>query len=337
MSAPWRAPARPTGGALRLRVMALAALIPLTATMLVHAASAADPPPPVRRLDPAAARRAGVAMELVPHPELPEGVLEVRPEPGSAFAGIVLDAAPDGTAVALADALGDPLAGLVLAQADGSQLRIELKGVLDATFAADAASLAVVDGVGRLWRVDAGSGAAEVIADGPFISAPVMHDDGTILALAVPSVEAPFSSRLTRVRPDGETTVDSDEALVYGAFSLADGSLAVVAHRASGTVVLRIEAEGATLRADLGPDAVNVSLSADGSVIAWESFGQAFVRGRAGEALDIGPGTRPQVTRDGSAILLERDGASVLVDLDGRVLASLPAAAVIGCGGGCAS
>jgi hypothetical protein len=304
---------------------------------VIHAASAADPPPVARRLDPAAARRAGVALELVPHPELPARVLEVRPGAGGAFAGRILEAAPDGASVALAHALGDPVAGLVLARADGSQLRVELDGVLDATFAGDAASLAVVDGLGRLWRVDAGSGAAQAIADGPFVSAPVVRDDGTILALAVPSVEAPFRSRLTRVSPGGDVEVISDEELVYGASPLADGSLAVIAHRPAGTAVLRLDQGAAVLHADLGPDAVNVSLSADGSVIAWESAGQAFARGRAGEVLEIGPGSRPQLTSDGSGILLERDGGSVLVDLDGRVLASLPAAAVIGCGGGCES
>jgi hypothetical protein len=337
MSARWRAPARPPSAGLPLRLSILALLVLLAGALLVHATSAADPPPATRRLDPADARRAGVALELVAHPELPARVLEVRPQAGSSFAGVVLEAAPDGGSVALADALGDPGAGLVLAHADGSQLRVELDGVIDATFAGDAASLAVVDGAGRLWRVDVGNGAAEAVADGPFIGAPVVQDDGTILALAVPSVEAPFRSRLTRVSPDGALEPISDESLVYGAAPLADGSLAVIAHRPQGTAVLRLQDGAATLHADLGPDAVNVSLSADGGVIAWESGGRAFARARSGEVLEIGSGARPQVTRDGSAVLLEREGQSVLVDLEGRVLASLPAAAVIGCEGGCAS
>jgi hypothetical protein len=338
MPARWRAPARLNdGGGPHLRAWSVALLIPLIATLLVHAASAADPPPAARGWDRADARQAGVALELVLHPELPSRVLEVRPEVGSTLVGIVLEAASDGAAVAMVDTLADPAAGLLLARADGSQLRIEFDGVLDATFAADATSLAVVDGVGRLWRVDATSGAAQVVADGPFIRAPVVQNDGSILALAVPSIEAPFRSQLTSVATDGGQQPASDESLVYDAALLGDGSLAVVAHRPAGTVVLRHAGDAATLHADLGRDAVNVSLSADGSVIAWESAGEVFVRGAGGATHGIGPGSSPRLTGDGGAVLIERDGRSVLLDLEGGVLATMPAATVIGCRGGCAS
>jgi hypothetical protein len=337
MPARWRAPARPSGGGPRPRVSSVALLIPLIATILVHAASAADPLPPARSLDPAAARDAGSALELA-RAEVAAGVLEVRPAPGSSFSGSLLDAAGDGSAAAFSEGQGLVAGGLLVARADGSQLRVALDGVLDATFSADAALLAVVDGIGRLWLVDAATGAAHTLAEGPFLAAPVMEADGSVLALAVPSIEAPFRSRLVRAARDGTVSSLSEEELVYDAARLEDGSLVIVSHRPSGTVVNRLAQDVARIHAELGPDAVNVSFSGDGQVIAWESAGRAFARRGAGSDRALGAGSRPAVTADGTAVLLEREGASVLVDLDGNELATLAATAVvIGCGGECGS
>jgi hypothetical protein len=338
MPARWRAPARPNGGGRRPRASSIAVLIPLVATLLVHAASAADPPPAARSLDGSAARGAGLAVELVPRADVAAGVLEVRPAPGSSFGGVVLDAASDASAAALSDGRGLVAGGLLVARADGSQLRVALDGVLDATFTDDAARLAVVDGIGRLWLVDSATGAAQTLADGPFLAAPVTEPDGSVLALAVPSIEAPFRSRLVRVAPDGTVGSVSEEELVYDVTRLADGSLAIVSHRPAGTVVHRLAQGVARLHAELGPDAVNVSLSRNGEVIAWESAGQAFARRGASAVRALGAGSRPAVTADGTAVLLEREGASILVDLEGEVLATLAAASVVvGCDGECGS
>jgi hypothetical protein len=338
MPARWRATARPSGGGPRLRVSTVAVLIPLAATLLVHAASAADPPPAARNLDAAAARSAGLAVELVMRSELAAGVLEVRPGSGTSLGGVVLDAARDGSAAALSTGRGVVAGGLVVARADGSQLLLALDGVLDAAFSADATRLSVVDGAGRLWQVDPASGAARMLAEGPFLAAPLTEADGSVLALAVPSVEAPFRSRLVRVAPDGTSSSLSDEQLVYDAALLDDGSLAVVSHRPAGTVIQRLDDAGARPHADLGPDAVNVSISGDGTVIAWERAGKAFARVDGGGTRSLGDGSLPKVTPDGDAVLLERGGASVLVDLEGNELATVAATSiVVPCGGGCGS
>lgn len=339
MSAPRRALARPTGGALRLRVMALAAFIPLAATILVHAASAADPPPAARRLDAAEARRAGVAMELVTHADLPGQVLEVEPIAGAAAPAELLAVAPGSEAAAVTNASGPGATMLVVANADGSQLQLDVEGVLGATFAPDGSWLAVIDGAGRLWRLDAGDGTVSEVADGPFVGSPLIDVGGRILALAVPSVEAPYQSFLVRVDPaSGEPLRISAEELVYGATWLADGALAVVAHHPGETVILRQANDESTLHANLGPDAVNVSVSGDARLIAWESVGQVYVRGTGGRTRALGAGSSPQLAADGTSILVERGGESILLDIEGRALARLSAAsALVGCAGGCRS
>ena len=337
MPARWRAPARPSGGGPRPRVSSVAVLIPLLATLLVHAASAADPPPAARSFDAATARSVGLALELVPRPDVAAGVLEVRPVAGSSFNGAILDTAPDGGAAALS--AGRLVSGgLVVARADGSQLHVALDGVLDASFSADATRLSAVDGAGRLWQLDPVTGAAQLLAEGPFLAAPITDADGSVLALAVPSVEAPFRSRLVRVAADGTSSSLSDEQLVYDASRLDDGSLAIVAHRPSGTVVQRLVGEAVRTDADLGPDAVNVSISGDGTVIAWESGGEAFARVGAGRTRSLGHGSRPVISADGTGVLIERGGTSVFVDLDGNERATLGrTSTVVACAGWCRS
>ena len=333
-AAPWRAPARPPGADPILRALAVAILVPLAGTLLVHAATATDPPPATRRLDAAAARRAGVAVELVRHDPAPP-TLEVRGAAGAPFTGTLLDVAPDGAAAALADLPGRAATRLAIALADGSQLQVEMEGLLAATFSTDATQLAVVDGHGRLWSLDTTSGSVRAIADGPFVDAPLIEADGTILALSVPSVEAPYASRLVAIDADGSATRRSDEELVYAVAPLADGSLAVVAHQPGGTVVLR-QAGGRTHQlTELGADAVNVSLSADGGVIAWETAGRIFARVDGG-TIAIGKGAQPRIAPDGTALLVRRDGASVLLSLGGDELATLASAsAFIPCATGC--
>jgi len=319
------------------RVVALAALVPLLATLAVHAASAADPAPTVRQLDAAAARRGGVAISLLRTPGPPAAILEVRTPDGDQFAGRLLDVAPDGASAALADAPGPAAAVLVIAHADGTQLRVEMPGLLAATFSPDGSRLAAVDGRGRLWTVDPTTAESRPIADGPFIDVPITEVDGTAIALAVPSIEAPFQSRLVAVHASGDVSLLSAEPLVYDAARLADGSLVAVAHRPEGTVIVRVgDGLPATL-ADLGPDAVNVTLSADAGVIAWESAGRIFARVTRGAPADIGPGSTPVLAADGASILVQRDGAASLVDLDGDELGRFAAASAFAACAGCES
>lgn len=319
------------------RAIALAAIVPLLAMLIVNVASAADPEPTVRRLDAGAARRDGVSVALRRIPGPPAAILEVRATDGAQFAGRLLAVAPDASSAALADAPGPAAAVLVIARADGTQLRLEMPGLLAATFSSDGSRLAAVDGHGRLWAVDTVRASAQPIADGPFIDAPIVEPDGTTIALAVPSIEAPFASRLVAIDPAGEVSLLSDEELVYDALRLADGSLVAVAHRPQGTVLALAGTDRRGTLADLGPDAVNVSLSADGTVIAWESGGRIFVRAAGGPPAEIGPGAEPAVAPDGASILVRRDGATALVRLDGAEIGRFAAASAFVECAGCAS
>jgi hypothetical protein len=316
------------------RAVALAAIVPLLAMLIVNVTSAADPAPTLRRLDAGAARRNGVSVSLQRTPGPPAAILEVRAADGAQFAGRLLDVAPNGASAALAEALGSAAAVLVIARADGTQLRLEMPGLLAATFSSDGGRLAVVDGHGRLWAVDTAAATSHALAGGPFIDAPIVDPDGTTIALAVPSIEAPFQSRLVAIDPAGAVSVLSDEGLVYDALRLANGSLVAVAHRPRGTVLVVAGAKHRATVADLGPDAVNVSLSADGSVIAWESAGRIFVRTASGPPAEIGPGSEPAVAPDGASVLVRRDGGSALVRTDGTEIGRFAAAsAFVECAG----
>ena len=328
MSARWRASARPPAQP-RVRVLALISSLPLLATLLLHAASAADPPAGPRRLDAAQARQEGVALELIPHLDQRAAMLEVRPVEPAMGVPWPLAVAREAGSAAVAAGIGRDVGTLTLARADGSQWQVPVNGLLDATFGPDDSWLAVVDGEGRLWRLGTEDGILRPVADGPFLQTPVIEADGSILALAVSSVEAPFRSYLVRVGTTGTVERVSEEELVYDARLLADGALAVVAHRPGGTILRRIVDTSETTVMDLGPDAVNVSLSSDGATVAFQSGGEAFVRIDGGQARSLGPGTNPIVSFDGSGILLGRDGGRVLVDPSATELAAVPAATVL--------
>ena len=336
MSARWRATARRPAAGHGSRFVALAALLTLLSLLTVHAVSATDPPPAARRLAAEEARSEGVALDLVRHPQVSDSVLDVTPVDAGAPAPRLLDIAATARSAAVSDGIGREADILVLANADGSQLRVPVEGLLDATFAPDEAWLAVVDGVGRLWHLRTEDGGMRHLADGPFLRAPLIEPDGSVLALAVPSIEAPFRSRLVRVSADVSVAPLSDETLVYAVQRLADGALAVVAHRPGGTVVQRIDGHQESTAAELGGDAVNVSVSSDGSVIAWENAGRAFLRVAGQEPRSLGAGTAPLVSADGWNILLQQDTGSILVDPAGRQLMELSSAAglvdCVGCG-----
>jgi hypothetical protein len=316
------------------RAIALAALLPLLAMLIVNATSAADPAPTVRRLDSGAARRDGVAVALRRTPGPPAAILEVRSVDGTQFAGRLLDVTSDGAIAALADAPGPAAAVLAIARSDGTQLRVDMAGLLAATFSPDGGKLAAVDAGGRLWAVDMATAQARPVAAGPFIDAPLVEPDGTVIALAVPSIEAPYRSQLVSVDPSGAISVLSDEQLVYDAARLADGTLVAVAHRPGGTILALAGNGRRPATINLGPDAVNVSFSSDGAVIAWESAGRIFVRGPAGTAAEIGAGSEPAVAPDGASLLVRRDGASTLVDVEGIEIGRFAAAsAFVDCAG----
>jgi hypothetical protein len=301
------------------RILALVA-IPVLLGFLAIGVVSADLPTRVTRLSAADAERVGATIRIAHRVVGDSTLVEVDPQ---AARLILLAISADGTQAALADQVGQSSGSLILAAADGSQLRIQLAGLIGAAFAADAAWLAVVDGRGALWRVESGSGRSELLAAGPFIGSPTVSEDGSVLALAVSSVEAPYRSTLVRLTPaTGVAAPVAAEELVYGAFPLADGAVAIVAHERGTTVVHRLANGDDRLLADLGPGAINAAVAPDGRRVAFERDGEGvFLLDVAGSAPHhVGPGLRPCFGAGGSALLVRRGDASVVLAADGSVL-----------------
>jgi hypothetical protein len=241
---------------------------------------------------------------------------------------------------AIAKQVGPDPTTLLLARADQSQLLIQMPGLIAAGFAPDGSWLAAVDGTGALWRVQVDTGAATHVHDGPFIGRPTVEATGSILALSVSSVEAPFVSRLVRVAVDGSSVAFlSTDQLVYGAQPLVDGSVAVVAHAAFSTGVWRLADGQRQALVDLGQDAVNVAVAPSGDAVAWERGGEVFLQALpAGKAIRLASGTHPRFAGDGRSVLVELPEGNVLVGRDGRIIATLASqAGFAGCAGECGS
>jgi hypothetical protein len=330
-----RSSARPGLGGVTRPAGILVALLLLLASLAVGVASAGLPPPAMT-ISAQELARAGGRITLLRHSLGTSAVVEIVLPARSTSRQLAI--APDGTAAALADQYGPVAALLTLADADGSQTRVNLPGLIGAGYAPNGGWLAAIDGRGALWRVATPSGAATLVADGPFIGSPIVRADGTVVLLAVASVAAPISSTLVELDPDsGSTLALSDDQLVYGAFPLADGSLALAAHEVGRTVVRRIADARSDLVADLGPGTVNVAVAPDGQRIA-------FVRGDEVFYLDatqatprrLGRGSSPSFAPDGNALLIQDGGASVVIGLDGSPLATFEAqAGFVACGQEC--
>jgi len=333
---------RPHGGA---RPVGSLAAAPLILVLLIGGVASADPPSAAIRLSAADAARSGSTIDLVRHVVAGNVVLQVLPTLGSEAAGLaanLLAISPDGTAAALADRVGELPGLLTVARADGSQLRVQLPGLVAARFAPDGGRLVVVDGRGSLWLIDAESGDALALGDGPFLGPPIVAADGSLVLLSVSSVEAPYRSRLVRFVPSsGVATPLSADELVYAAFPLTDGSMAFAAHEPGRTTVRRIKIGEATsqLLADLGPGAVNVTVSGDGRTIAFEAAGSGiFVIDRPGaRPRRLGDGSSPCLAPDSSALLVRRGTGSEVLALDGSTLATLDGTAQFSGSAGCSS
>jgi hypothetical protein len=289
----------------------------------------------VAQLSAAQAEESGTAISILRRQDLAPGLTEVRVPSwtgmaGGAGAGRLLALAPGARMAAVASQVGPAQASLILARDDGSQLQVSMPGLISAGFAADGRWLAAIDGTGALWRIDAGSGLATRLADGPFLGNPLIGQSGDILVLRVPSVDAPFTSRLARVAADGSTAIlPGDDELVYGAQPLADGSLAVTLHQGPGTLVVRQRIDGRrTLLVNLGQDAVNVAITADGAAVAWERYGEVFLQKLpSGQPQLLGTGSHPRFAPDGRTVLIDQPDRTVLRDLNGTAIASFTAQA----------
>lgn len=297
-----------------------ALVIPLLLAILVAGATSAGRPPAVLRISTADAARSGALIGLLPHPVGSASVVEVRaPAPG-----ILLAVSADGSQAALADEVGQISGSLSLGRADGSQLRVTLPGLLAAGFAVDGSWLAVVDGRGALWRVDTTTGEAAQIGDGPFLGSPIATADGSLVLLAVSSVEAPFRSKVVRVASsDGAVTPLSDDELDYAGFPLADGGVAIVSHQPDGPAVRRVAAGASQLIANLESGAINVVVAPNGRRIAYElgARGVFLLDGPGSSSRALGSGSHPCFAPDASSLLVRRGSGSAALALDGSVLA----------------
>jgi hypothetical protein len=104
---------------------------------------------------------------------------------------------------------------------------------------------------------------------------------------------------------------------------LGDGSLALIAHRPSGTVVLRVAGSGATSLAELGADAVNVAVQRGAEALAWERAGEIFLqRLPAGRVERIASGTHPRFSPDGGTLLVDLPNGTQLIETDGTLVAT---------------
>ena len=293
--------------------------IPLIIALLAAGLVSAESPLGVTRVSPADAERAGSAIHLLRR--VVGGATLVRVK-GPATGMSLLAVSADGNQVAIADQVGEAFGSLTLAETNGSQLRIPMAGLLAASFAADGSWLSVIDGRGAVWRVDGASGRASLLADGPFIGSPIIEGDGSLLMLAVPSVEAPYESHFVRLgAATGSVTRLSEQELVYGAFQLDGGELAIVAHAPEGTSVRRLTSTGEQLLVDLGLDAVNVAVARNGRV-AFERNGEVLVIDAPGSAArSITVGSRPCFGPDGSSLLVRRGNQTLALDTSGSELA----------------
>jgi hypothetical protein len=301
------------------RVAAFAAA-PLILAALAVGVVSAELPFGVTRLSAAEAERTGSAIHLIRQAIGGSTLVQVEaPSTGMSLLAV----STDGTEVALADQVGEIAGALTLAGLDGEQLRVPMPGLLGAAFAPDASWLAVIDGRGVLWRIDSATGRAALLAEGPFIGSPVMEGDGSLLVLSVASVEAPYQSRLVRlVSATGSVTRLSEQELVYAAFPVDAGELAIVAHETDGTVVLRLTSAGEQVLVDLGLGAVNVAVAGNGR-IAFERDGEGILLLDSPGSVprSVGPGSKPCFGPDGSSLLVRRGNQSLALDIDGSVLA----------------
>jgi hypothetical protein len=295
-------------------------LIPLLLVMLAVGAASAERPTAVLRISAIDAARSGSLIGILPHPVGSSSLVEVQ-APGAV---VLLAVSADGAQAALADQVGQLSGSLTLAHADGSQLRLPLPGLISAGFSADGSWLAVVDGRGALWRVDATTGASAQIGDGPFLGSPVVAADGSLVLLAVSSVEAPYRSQVVRVAPStGAVTPLSGDDLDYAGYPLTDGGVAVVSHEPGRIVVRRVAGGASQLIGDLEPGAVNVAVASDGRRIAYELVGRGVVlldRQGASPSL-LGAGSHPCFAADPSSLLVRRGIGTAALALDGSVRA----------------
>jgi len=342
-----RVPARPTHRSAapppaRRRRLIVGVLLLLSGGLALQA-DATPARDAITRLTPDEARDRGLAAGLIRPAGLPARVVLVDRPASAADADprSLLDLAPGGGLVALAERIGPDHTDLVIARSGGAQMRVGMPGILAGAFSPDGSELALVDGIGRMQIISTADGSARVVADRAFLGPLTFEADGGVLLLAVPSVEAPYEARLGRLDTRTGQFEELDDAdLAYSGTRLADGSLAVVVHTPAGSIVRR-RAGGATeLLAALDPGAIHVAVAPDASQIAWERVDEGiFVRSSDGTVRHLGSGARPRFSPDGRSLLVDDHGeATLLIPLTAtRIPLGSALAAFDRCAGECRS
>lgn len=330
-----RAPLLLAAGALALGVT--------LAIALVSPQVRAGPPPPVTILDAAAVRDSGRGLTLAISSM--DGVPLVDPQPaGRSKTPRPLAAAPDGMAMAVSTLDPGQVGPLTIARSDGSQLEVALPGVWGAAFEPGGTWLAVVDLSGALWRVDATSGAARRLADGPFGADPTVLPDGRVLVVELAAVDAPIWAVAAVVDAKGTVepilgSVPASDQIVHGASALGDGSVAVVRHRTGGGIsVVRIDARGEETSLAQLEGATGAAVSPDGARLAWAGGRRTWLASTddLASAMPVGDGGPGRFSPDGSLLLLVATGAAAIVDAGGtRIGQAGPGACWLGDGRGC--
>jgi hypothetical protein len=304
----------------------------------------AGPPPAVTHFAPEQIRGGSRAVDLVVRSV--GGATWLEPiRPGGSPSPSSVAASPGGGSVVLGGPDSAPASSLSVAHSDGSQLEVALPGIRGAAFDAAGDQLAVVDGTGALWRVEARSGLAAFVAAGPYGSDPAWLADGGILAVHLSSADAPAWSAAVIVDPDtgverpvGDGGAASDQ-IVYQAIPLADGDVVLVRHRVGGGVVVaRIASDGAETLLFERDDAPIMDVSPDGQWIAWTANDRAWAGPAASPSLahELGSGDAVRFSPDGMYILVFNPGAAVVMDRGGVHLTDAGASACwLGGGRGC--
>lgn len=214
-----------------------------------------------------------------------------------------------------------------------------------AAFSPNGSRLAVVDGGGALWVVDAASGSAIKVADagpnGLVFGRWVRFGDGDhVYVQLVGSVEIPIPSFIAAVNvQDGTITTLSDDSWAYGPRLLADGSIAYVHLNNDGSYVVRRLREGGevTDMAQVGT-ADWIDVSTDGVVAFSDGLTTFLVSEPGGTPVPVG-GMYPRFSPGGRTLLTydSVSGQSILYSLDGSVVDTMDSAfaAIVQCGEGC--
>jgi len=188
------------GGRTRVRATALLLLMIGFASLSGAQIASADPPPSATVTTAGQALATGSAVSVTFHAEPGGQLVELQlPAPRIAASGLpsgeqarrsaarIMSSASSG-ALAIADGVGDPEAGLTISQPDGSLVRTALAGVAGAAFGPDETWVAAVDAAGRLWRINARTGAATALGSGRYAGSVRFTRSGELLLVEAASI-----------------------------------------------------------------------------------------------------------------------------------------------------